>query len=176
MGRTGDLWTLGVFSLTPAGLVLGTGPAASAQLQGSPTGPLVRTTLGHPPPQPLSQRKVPTCLLNGGHPRGYSSAVTEPADVFREHSEGVGVTNDEVRDGAAGAGAALQHREPFLEGKRRKKESSEKDREREAVTRMVKVWGMSGSAVIPLPSGHHQQQECPGSPHSSCLTSAPCSP
>lgn len=131
MGRTGDLWTLGVFSLTPAGLVLGTSPAASAQLQGSPAGPLVRTTLGHPPPQPLSHRQVLTCLLDGGHPRGYSSAVAEPADVFREHSEGVGVTNDEVRDGAAGAGAALQHREPFLEGKKGGKKRAVRKTEKE---------------------------------------------
>lgn len=117
----GDLETLGMLSLTPAGLVLGTGPAASAQLRGSPTGPLVRTPLGHHPPQPLSQEHVPTCLLDVGHPRGDGSAVAEPADVLGEHSEGVGVADDEVGDGAAGAGAALQHREPFLGGKKEEK-------------------------------------------------------
>lgn len=61
----------------------------------------------------------------------------------------------------------------FWKEKRRKKESSE---ERWAMTRMEKVWGEAGSAAVPLPLEHHQQQECPGSPHSSCLISAPCSP
>lgn len=81
--------------------------------------PLVRTTPGCPPPQPLS--RVPTCLLDVGHPGGHGSAVAEPTDVLREHSEGVGVADYQVGDGAAGAGAALQHCEPLLQGKKGEK-------------------------------------------------------
>lgn len=166
--RAGDLWTsaLGMHSLTPAGPcrtpdVLGTSPAAAPQHQGSPTNPNGdKTLLAHHHPQPLSHGLVPTCLLDVGHSRGDGCFLAQPTGIFRKHPKGVGIANDEVRDGAAGAGAALQHREPFLG---EKKKSGE---ERQVVQRMEKVWGETGVCSSPFPirassaSGHGGPGAC----------------
>lgn len=55
-----------------------------------------------------------TCLLDGGHVFGDSTAFAGAHFVLREHSEAVRVAHDEVWDGGIEPVVVLQHSEPLL--------------------------------------------------------------
>lgn len=60
-----------------------------------------------------------TCLHNLGFLLGNSGVLTHSTLIFRKHSELVGVTHDEVRDGGVQSMVMVQHSEPVLRRHRR---------------------------------------------------------